>query len=573
LVLTVAAWHLAFRTGGQPPGTITAAISAPAEISWLEDGDALISLSRSEDVDVVLGVAHGLGRPWLMALYRQAALGRLAEWFGPNAVDFDMHVREMGIPEEIEGLPQPIVGRLQAYSAGVRKAQSGGDWALLPAAVTLNLKPEPWSWQHTLAIERLVTWLSTSLPADSLPPAFLDAREGLAHFLGLGESDPAAVWVTEGGGLYARLPVGDSGIPPIMTVSIAAAGAPFYEGATFPGLPYLFCGRGIEAAWCKPFNGSATASTDSAARPSTASYFAVHVSDGSQVTGSRSTGVGHVVLPGHGGGVTRLEWGVPPISDAERWFSLSEPGARADFRVASALGFKVTATGTQPLGNTAQRRGSVVMSSMARESPLLLERIDTVDDTLRRAVYMLNDAGSVAASSLELGPEGDTSVSSYLRNWDGRFSASSIAASLFDVSAAYGSPRALDSLVVWFGSDQRVWRWERDPAQQLRYPGWALSGLPNRFGPVPWLRAGHPTSPAWGPSRSSQSSRQAEYRPSAMWEASLGKPGELVRITYRRPAVPYKDFLGRYRSAPVRPEATELAGAFPLKTTRVLPLS
>ncbi|MFT5144761.1 MAG: penicillin amidase, partial [Thalassolituus oleivorans] len=240
-VLTIVVWHLAFGTGGHPPRNVTTAISAPAEISWLEDGDALIGLSRSGDVDAVLGVAHGLGRPWLMALYRQAALGRLAEWFGPGAVTFDLHVRGMGIPEEITGLPEATVGRLRAYSAGVRTAQSGLDWGLLPASVALGLEPEPWSWQHTLAIERLVTWLATSVPVDSLPTGFLEERDGLARFLGLAVSDPAAVWVTEGGGLYARLPVGDSGIPPIMTVSIAAAGTDLYEGATLPGLPYLFC--------------------------------------------------------------------------------------------------------------------------------------------------------------------------------------------------------------------------------------------------------------------------------------------------------------------------------------------
>ncbi|MBO6576592.1 MAG: penicillin acylase family protein [Rhodothermales bacterium] len=557
VVMAAAAWHLAFRQGVTPPAGVQAPTSAPWTIQWHEGGDAVLNVASGEDVETALGVAHGLGHPWIMALYRQAALGRLSEWFGPETIPFDTHVRTLGVapPEHT-----PIPAALDRYAAGVRAAQAGGEWSLLPVPTELGLNPEPWHARHSIAVERLVTWLSTTVGPEAHPLAVaLDQeRHALAEFLGLHALNQAALWVTEQHGLFARLTLGNSGAPALATYRIVQGGRQLYAGATIPGLPYRFCGSSGAAAWCKPFSSSARVETDSTA--TTTSYFAVQVADGSQVAGSRTTTDNGISFDEE-----VLRWpGLRVHTDAEQWLSLPDANG---FALATGLGLAVSQGTVSLLGDTPLvRSGSVVLQTMGPEANLLAARIDAVDDTLRWAPGLFLDTGSVLTDSVALSVE-DEAVDSYLRNWDGRFEGSSIAASVYDLATMFGPDAALDSLRAWFGTDTRTWRWELDPALQLRYPGAQPAGLSGRYGPVQWLRSGHPSSPSFAPSRA-WSQDMSAYRPAAAWESWLGsRDGALA---YRRPYVPYERFLGRYRVAPVRADLLEFSEA-PGPTTRVSP--
>ncbi len=548
-----------------------------ATISWIDGPDAVISLASAQDGETALGVAHALERPWLMALYRQAALGRLSEWFGPETVGLDRHVRQLGIPDVIpDSLDSQTRLALQRYAAGVRAGQSEQSWDLLPAAVAAGFSPEPWQEGHTLAVERLFSWLSTVLVAsDSVGTApFEIRRDSLAAFLGLGDMDQAVVWITEQEGLYARLPVGNSGLPPIMSVAISVGQRLVYEGATLPGLPYRFCGRSETDSWCKPLTSEATVARDSTVIP--AEYFAIDLADGSRAIGTRRRTARGLVDAG-----VHLEWpGLSVQSDAAAWTRLPEPGS---FALATTSGLLLSPAGMRILGTSSIQTGTVLATGLADGIEELVARIDAVDDTLTRAEYLLLDTGSVlteARSRVAPGqaPAGVDSLSglpitdpgslSYVRNWDGRFASASIAATLYDATAAFG-PAASDSLLRWFGSDRRVWRWELDPLLRLQYPGAKAGGLPIRYGEVEWRRNGHPTAPSWGPSRSFEPGRQIPF--SAAWEAYLGRPQVPAPVRYRRPTVPYGQFLGRSRAAPVRTDMTTLSGRPITSQTRIRP--
>ena len=225
--------------------------------------------------------------------------------------------------------------------------------------------------------------------------------------------------------------------------------------------------------------------------------------------------------------------------------------------------------------------GTVLATGRADGIEDLVARIDAIDDSLTSAEYLLLDTGSVltaARSNVAVGvaPTGVDSLSgvqitdpgslSYVRNWDGRFASSSIGATLYDATAAFGLA-ANDSLLSWFGSDRRLWRWELDPLLLLEYPGAEAGGLPIRYGVVEWRRNGHPTAPSWGPSRSFDPDRQIPF--SAAWEAHLGRPQVPAPVRYRRPTVPYGQFLGRSRATPVRTDLTSLSGQPITSQTRI----
>ncbi|NNE68957.1 MAG: hypothetical protein HKN29_01195 [Rhodothermales bacterium] len=553
LVIVVGgAWHLAFQRGSSPPERLTAPVAGSVHLEWIDGRDALVKLDDASDEATALGVAHALGRPWLMALYRQAALGRLSEWFGPQTLALDIHVRRMGIPEAtVDQLDSAGRELLEAYARGVRAGHSARPWNLLPAAVAMDLELEPWDVTHSLAVERLMAWLSTPIEPKESPEssAFTASRDSVAAFLGLADLDQAVVWVSEQQGLYARLPTGFSGIPPVMSVSIRVGGSPMYEGATLPGLPYRLCGRSGGRAWCKPLTGQATATLDS--MRTTPEYFAVDLADGRREVGTREQLAGALFHEG-----VRLEWtGFQAMSDAGHWARLQRPDqveGLEGFLLANRGGLIISANTVYP-GAPWRRIGSAVGSGSLPGLEALLSRIDVVDDTLSRPVNLLMDTGGgILADSLAPLPinaaTADSGAASYLRNWDGRFNGASIAATLYDARRAFGSS-AEDSLLAWFGSDRRLWRWELDPLLQLTYPAGQAADLPRRFDPVPWLRDGYPTSPSRGPSRAGQPGRTTPF--SAAWEASFGWQEP---VHYRIPSVPYEQFLGRSRAAPVRPE-------------------
>lgn len=183
-VITVAmvalVWHLAFRVGRDLPGEVRmAGLGGPAEISWIDGLDAEVKMQRVQDLPRVTGVVQTLSRPWTLLVLRQAALGRLSEWYGESTTDLDTHVRLVGIPQlarsRFEALDEPERGLYSAFASGVNATLRSDRVTFAPGLSVLGVEPEPWLPWHSMAVEGLVSWLSASIVEDSLSMARLEA--------------------------------------------------------------------------------------------------------------------------------------------------------------------------------------------------------------------------------------------------------------------------------------------------------------------------------------------------------------------------------------------------------------
>ena len=186
-VATVAlVWHLAFRVGRDLPGEVrVAGLGSPAEITWIDGLDADVKMQRAQDLPRVAGVVQALSRPWTLLVLRQAALGRLSEWYGEPTADLDTHVRLVGIPQlarsRFEALDEPERGLYAAFASGVNATLRSDRVAYAPGLSVLGVEPEPWLPWHSMAVEGLVSWLSASVVEDSLAMARLQAGAAAAR--------------------------------------------------------------------------------------------------------------------------------------------------------------------------------------------------------------------------------------------------------------------------------------------------------------------------------------------------------------------------------------------------------
>ncbi|PSQ89107.1 MAG: peptidase S45, partial [Bacteroidetes bacterium QS_8_64_10] len=164
-----------------------------------------MSAESEHDRYAALGYVHGRARPWPMMLWRQAALGRLGEWFGPSALEVDSLSRKLGFAalaqRTYDGLSAEQKASLRAYTSGLNAALDGPAPQLDQEITLLDVQPASWKPWHTLALERLFAWLSAAPPpADSLRNAspqvraFFRADRDLRKLLHLHNFQQSAAW-------------------------------------------------------------------------------------------------------------------------------------------------------------------------------------------------------------------------------------------------------------------------------------------------------------------------------------------------------------------------------------------
>ena len=114
------------------------------------------------DLVIGAGYVHAQDRLWQMDLARRAAQGRLAEVFGPEAVDFDRMFRIVGLEHAservLEGLPGGTRERLEWYATGVNAAIGSLQGRLPVEFDLLGYEPEPWRPEHSIQVSRLLAW-------------------------------------------------------------------------------------------------------------------------------------------------------------------------------------------------------------------------------------------------------------------------------------------------------------------------------------------------------------------------------------------------------------------------------
>lgn len=141
----------------QPEETIRLGdLGAPVTVYRDTWGIPHVRADNMADLFWANGFVHAADRLWQMDAARRRAVGRYAEWAGPDAVAADSLCRKLGIEAvsraDFGGLDSDTVVMLERYAAGVNAAIETRP--LPPEYELLGEAPEPWEPWHCVAAMR-----------------------------------------------------------------------------------------------------------------------------------------------------------------------------------------------------------------------------------------------------------------------------------------------------------------------------------------------------------------------------------------------------------------------------------
>ena len=173
LGLAAAAGVLAYGTEAPRDGELDVpGLGQPVTLAWDDAGTVWVEAGTEAALAAGLGYAHAVDHGWAASLWRQAALGRLAEWFGPDLRALDLHARTLGFDglarRSYEVLPNDDRAALDAYALGASAGFAEPGAAQSNAFIVADVVPTGWEPWDALAVERLHAYLAApSLAADS----------------------------------------------------------------------------------------------------------------------------------------------------------------------------------------------------------------------------------------------------------------------------------------------------------------------------------------------------------------------------------------------------------------------
>ncbi|MBP7066598.1 penicillin acylase family protein [Ferrovibrio sp.] len=160
-----AAYFIARSSLPQTSGTITLANSPLQQsVRIIRDRHAIPHVLAESRVDAMfgLGFAHAQDRLWQMEVNRRIPAGRLAEIFGPRALDTDKFLRSLGVRRAAERayahLKPETRAALDAYAAGVNAFLKQRNDPLPPEFLIIGIEPEPWTPTDSLGWIKMMAW-------------------------------------------------------------------------------------------------------------------------------------------------------------------------------------------------------------------------------------------------------------------------------------------------------------------------------------------------------------------------------------------------------------------------------
>jgi penicillin G amidase len=143
----------ALRVGG---------LGAAVSIERDENGIPTIRAASVDDAAFGLGFAHAQDRLWQLETHRRIGSGRLAETFGPTALDNDKFLRALGVRRAAQAqwaqLGEESKRVLQAYAAGINAWQRQFMHARPPEMLILGVALEDWTPVDSLAWAIMMAW-------------------------------------------------------------------------------------------------------------------------------------------------------------------------------------------------------------------------------------------------------------------------------------------------------------------------------------------------------------------------------------------------------------------------------
>jgi penicillin amidase len=164
-------------------------LHAAVQIERDAHGIPTIRAANLEDLMFGLGVVHAQDRLWQLEVHRRIGAGRLAEAFGPGALDGDRFLRALGVRRAAQaqwdwlraqpGRASPAL--LEAYARGINAVVRALP-ARPPEMLILGVQPEDWTPVDSLAWATMMAWdlggnwgsemlrlrLALSLPGDDV---------------------------------------------------------------------------------------------------------------------------------------------------------------------------------------------------------------------------------------------------------------------------------------------------------------------------------------------------------------------------------------------------------------------
>jgi penicillin amidase len=300
LVLACAAWLYTCRVLPQTEGSMTlAGPKAAIRIERDAQGVPTIKAASMDDAMFGLGFVHAQDRLWQLETHRRIGSGRLAEAFGPAALDTDKFLRALGVKRAaaVQWARTAPEARqvVLAYTAGINAFLHEAMRARPPEFVVLGLTPEPWTPEDTMAWAIMMAWdlggnwttemrrmrLALRMPVariDQLIPPYpgdkplistdyaalyrslkVDGRLGQQALAAAPESGLEGIgsnnWVVHGSHTVSGKPLLAN--DPHLKLSapalwyFARIEAPGWKvaGATLPGLPGVILGQNEHIAW------------------------------------------------------------------------------------------------------------------------------------------------------------------------------------------------------------------------------------------------------------------------------------------------------------------------------------
>lgn len=603
LLVLLGGYRYLVRNIAIPPAHRTiSSLQAPVVVQELPEHLVVIRAENLRDALAALGYVHGLWHSWPLLLWRQTALGRQAEWFGPSLVLLDSLVHALLLPEQAqlayERMPQRERALLEGYTLGLQTALQERSVRMRDELVLLNLSLEPWRPWHTLAIERLLALLMLPDSIDAALPA-LSALRSWLHLYGFQHS---TAWVRPAPDgaylLFMRYVYGDLALPFFQEVLMALPHDTLYL-VTIPGTLLFPAGQTSRQAWyllprARPATLEEHPQASLARKPV---YTRFRLPNGDERLLRRELAGDALVLTEVAPDTVRLlRWaGLTPVSDLPTWLALLSDSVRT-FRLFAGDGLVLASNSqwhllgqppvVEPLnqgiliGQTEWHRW--VAQRLRILPPAATPPHDAVSAWAQIQLATLLPALDSLAHVDTLTREAHT----LLRNWNATYDAASIGATLFDQWLYQYSQRIQDSLQGPFAStliaafreavdtlarrlspDPNLWRWERAHPQQLAFPVWShLPGLPAalRYAPLVIPGEGHPSTLQWG-----FSPLLRERPASAFWEGWTILP-EPARFHARRLWLEVNQFLARYRRA-ARFSTVALQDTTPVRMLRLQP--
>jgi len=586
--------YLAFSAGPDAPRNIlTTRVMEDTEVSWSSGGALSLSASSFEDGIVALGYGHARSRSWQMILWRQAAQGRLSEWFGEDAVDIDRLMRQLKIAEGAESAWANLTGEpriaLTHYAEGVNLAITSRDLNRGTPFLLLDVEAERWEPWHSIAIERLFAWIASEAFPPSDESSFALANRALQEILHIYGFDLNTVTTVQGTDsntdlnyVAARYATGDTGIPFFVETTLDYASGSFV-GLTVPGGLIAPLGLTHADSWALLLSGTAHIRNAVIDRGTIRlEYGKVDHREREELFSVWRTDDGMVLSnPDQTGASAELDllvWsGFGPNTDTGEWLGALKGKAPAPNLISRSgvaahsaewlitgspknvlqtnLGLKLVTSASSSLSPVRTAETLAVLPTP--QELLVMEFSQAARDQIPALINRIPDS--------LLTSDQDREALRYLNNWNHVYGAAEPGASIAEEMLREIMPQAsvTDAILITelhdavtqltgiYGTDMSSWRWETVQDRRVQFPGTTTApadggrkeiSFYRKYGSVLMSGPGHSQTFTWGTVR-----LPGRLPISSAWEGSISRNGG--EFLFRRPSVEFDEFLGTFITA------------------------